>query len=392
MEKAKMSVQKRPFFQRRIWRLSLLSGVLYLLAANSIYAQVNLASPTLQHRSPSIAYIVSDPVCVSCPRSANAAEEVVVKVKLKYDGPEQVRAVVDWGDGSKQTVGGWFTGEGVSSLGHRYKKEGTYTIQVRSWTPSGLRSNQPLRHRIEISPRRNLNNSLGMEFVRIPAGTFMMGSPASEAYRRYDERQFQVTLTEAFYMQTTEVTQVQWQAVMGSNPSHFKGPNLPVEKVNWDDVQAYIRKLNARSEGVYRLPTEAEWEYACRAGTSTPFGIGNGVDLDSSQANFDGNSPYGKGKQDVYRYKTTPVKSFAPNAWGLYDMHGNVREWVQDYWYGDYPTGSVSNPRRADSGVHRVARGGSWGTNASEARCADRHPRLPGSRGSDIGFRLVRVR
>jgi len=233
-----------------------------------------------------------------------------------------------------------------------------------------------------------LSNSLGMEFVRLPAGTFMMGSPASEA-GHYKERQFQVTLSQAFYMQTTEVTQAQWQAVMGSNPSNFKGPNRPVENVRWDDVQEYIRKLNARGEGEYRLPTEAEWEYACRAGTSTPFGIGNGADLDSSQANFDGNWPYGKGKKDVYRKETTPVKSFAPNAWGLYDMHGNVWEWVQDR-YGDYPTGAVRDPKGPGHGAFRVYRGGSWDYDASFARCAFRRAYSPDYRNSSLGFRLVR--
>ena len=176
---------------------------------------------------------------------------------------------------------------------------------------------------------------------------------------------------------------------MGKNPSHFKGDDLPVEQVSWDDVQQFIQYLNQRGEGVYRLPTEAEWEYSCRAGTSTPFGIGDGCDLDSSQANFRGDCPYGAGVVGVYRVQTTPVKSFAPNAWGLYDMHGNVWEWVQD-WYGDYPIEAVRDPQGPLSGVFRVARGGGWYFKARAVRSAVRGSISQGSRGSIIGFRLVK--
>ncbi|MBF2052267.1 MAG: SUMF1/EgtB/PvdO family nonheme iron enzyme [Candidatus Sericytochromatia bacterium] len=232
------------------------------------------------------------------------------------------------------------------------------------------------------------SNTLGMAFVLIQPGSFMMGSPADEAERSGDEVLHKVTLTRPFYAQTSPVTQAQWQAVMGTNPSRFKGDDRPVERVSWEDCQAFIKKLNAQGLGTYRLPTEAEWEYACRAGTSTPFGIGNGKDLDSSQANFDGDYPYGKGEKEVYREETTPVKHFAPNAWGLYDMHGNVWEWCQD-WYGKYPTHAVTDPEGPETGSDRVARGGSWYFGASYARSASRLNAAPDYRGY-LGFRLVR--
>jgi len=245
---------------------------------------------------------------------------------------------------------------------------------------------------------RRIENSLGMEFVRIPAGSFVMGSPESEKERdRYetrDETRHRVTLTRAFYLQTTEVTQAQWQAVMGNNPSRFQGANRPVEQVSWNEVQEFIRKLNQWDEGTYRLPTEAEWEYAARAGTTTPFGIGNGRDLNSTQANFNGNDTYGRGKEGVERAETKPVQTFVPNAWGLYDMHGNVWEWVQD-WDGAYPTEAVRDPQGPSSGENMVLRGGSWYYLAKDCRSAIRLTEspengYPENGYSDIGFRLVK--
>lgn len=227
------------------------------------------------------------------------------------------------------------------------------------------------------------------EFVLIQPGTFLMGSPENEAGRFEDETLHEVTITKPFYMQTTPVTQKQWEAVMGNNPSNFKGDDFPVESVSWDDCQQFIQRINQSGDGIYRLPTEAEWEYACRAGTGTSFGIHNGHDLDSSQANFDGNYPYGESKKSLYRGHTTPVKSFAPNACGLYDMHGNVYEWVQD-WYGAYPSETVSDPQESDSGKCRVMRGGSWYSDARRCRSAYRHYGSPEDGHLHIGFRLVK--
>ncbi len=170
----------------------------------------------------------------------------------------------------------------------------------------------------------------GSKFAQICPSTFMMGSPKSESGRDSNEGpQHQVTISKAFELQTTEVTQSQWQAVMGSTPSDFKGPDLPVEQVSWDDAQAFISKLNALGDGYrYRLPTEAEWEYAARAGTTGPYA----GDLDA-MAWYSQNSGN----------KTHPVGTKAPNAWGLYDMHGNVWEWTQD-WDGAYSSSAVTDP------------------------------------------------
>src|SRR5262249_43140137 len=154
-----------------------------------------------------------------------------------------------------------------------------------------------------------------------------MGSPKGELLREFlrgDETQHKVTLTRGFYMGVYPVTQEEWQAVMGKNPSRFKGEkNLPVEMVTWDDCQKFIKKLQAKDKGgkAYRLPTEAEWEYACRAGTTTPFHFGETISTE--QANYDGNSVYGNGNKGAFRKKTTPVGTFPGNAWGLHDMHGN---------------------------------------------------------------------
>lgn len=233
----------------------------------------------------------------------------------------------------------------------------------------------------------SFSNSLGMDFVAIQPGTFMMGSPASEPGRYDDETRHQVTLTKCFYMQTTEVTQSQWTAVMGSNPSYFSGcGSCPVDYVSWDDVQTFISKMNQRGEGTYRLPTEAEWEYAARAGTTTPFYFG--TCLSTSQANYNGNYPLEGCSEGIYREKTLPVARFSPNSWGLYDMHGNVWEWCQD-WYGDYPSGSVTDPAGPGSGSVLVVRGGSWDFIARDCRSASRGGSSPAYRGTVIGFRLV---
>jgi len=236
---------------------------------------------------------------------------------------------------------------------------------------------------------KTFTNSLGMKFVRIPAGSFMMGSPSGEPGHESDETQHRVSISNSFYMQTTEVTQGQWKAVMGSNPSKFTdcGDNCPVENVSWDDVQGFIKKLNQKGEGTYRLPTEAEWEYAARAGTTTPFSFGDCLAAD--QANYDGNNPLSGCPKGAYRQKTVRVGSFAPNAWGLYDMHGNVWEWCAD-WKGDYPSGDVTDPTGPSSSSYRVLRGGGWYDVAWVCRPASRDYYSPGGRDDSYGFRLVR--
>jgi len=179
--------------------------------------------------------------------------------------------------------------------------------------------------KLERKPGEIITNNLGMKFTWIPPGTFMMGSPKEEEGRFDNENQHKVTLTKGFYMGVYTVTQEQWQAVMDNNPSHFKGEkNLPVDSVSWTDCQEFIKKLREKDKDkkAYRLPTEAEWEYSCRAGTTTPFHFGETISTD--QANYFGEAVYGNGKVGVYRKKTTPVGTFPANAWGLHDMHGNV--------------------------------------------------------------------
>jgi formylglycine-generating enzyme required for sulfatase activity len=219
-------------------------------------------------------------------------------------------------------------------------------------------------------------NSVGMLLVPIPAGTFTMGEG--------NETPHPVTLTKPFELGVYEVTQQQYVQVMGSNPSEFKGPQNPVEKVSWNDAVEFCRKLSElpseKSAGyVYRLPTEAEWEYACRAGTQTAYSFGNSESELGDYAWYDENSGG----------KSHPVGSKKPNAWGLYDMHGNVYEWCQD-WYGDYPSGSVTDPTGAASGSVRVFRGGSWFIYSDFCRSAYRDWYTPGLRYFDLGFRVLR--
>jgi formylglycine-generating enzyme required for sulfatase activity len=237
---------------------------------------------------------------------------------------------------------------------------------------------------------KTFSNSIGMIFVLIPPGRFLMGSPEGEPKRFDDEVQHLVTLTKPFYMQRTEVTQGHWKALMEGNPSHFGscGDSFPVEQVSWDDCREFIGKLN-RLEGTdkYRLPTEAEWEYACRAGTMTPFHTGNCLSTDD--ANYNGNYPYMGCPEGQYRHHTLSVASFPPNAWGLYDMHGNVWEWCLD-WYGEYPGYSVTDPGGPDHGAIHIHRGGSWNYCAEFCRSALRIKRAPDFRLDFFGFRLVR--
>jgi formylglycine-generating enzyme required for sulfatase activity len=192
-------------------------------------------------------------------------------------------------------------------------------------------------------------NNVEFSFIWIEPGEFMMGSPEDESGRWSDELQHKVVLTKGYWMAETACTQELWQAVMGKNLSHFKGEQLPVENVSWYDCKEFIEKLNKLVPGLdARLPTEAEWEYACRAGTKTPFSFGEIITTD--QVNYDGNYPYADEKKGAYRAKTVEVKSLPPNPWGLYEMHGNVWEWCEDI-YGDYlyPSGTVTDPGSQDS-------------------------------------------
>jgi formylglycine-generating enzyme required for sulfatase activity len=218
-----------------------------------------------------------------------------------------------------------------------------------------------------------------MEFVLIPAGTFQMGSNDGEPRERPVH---QVTISHPFYLGKYAVTQEQWEVVMGTNPSYYRGGrNRPVEQVSWEDAQAFIRRLNAKEGGaLYRLPTEAEWEYACRAGSTTAYSFGD----DPSQLDA-----YGWYWDNSDRM-THPVGQRTPNAWGLYDMHGNVNEWVQDR-DGDYSPKPVTDPQGPASGSNRVIRGGGLADGAWSCRSAFRNLFTPNYSGGSLGFRLLRA-
>jgi formylglycine-generating enzyme required for sulfatase activity len=253
-----------------------------------------------------------------------------------------------------------------------------------------------------------VKNKIGMEMVWIPAGSFMMGSTETEVDEALNQckKEFgdeckrewfaeetprhSVTISQAFLMGKYEVTQGQWQAVMGTNPSNFRncGSDCPVERVSWDDAQEFVKKLNARNDGYeYRLPSEAEWEYACRAGTTTAFAYGD--TLNSSQANFNGDYPYNSTKGQ-YLQKTVTVGSYRPNAWGLYDMHGNVWEWVQDISNSNYQgvrADGAANGNVGDSS-YRVVRGGGWNYGGNNTRSAYRNRNTPAKRNGNKGLGL----
>lgn len=226
------------------------------------------------------------------------------------------------------------------------------------------------------APPKEFVNKLGMKFIWIPPGSFVMGSPNEEKARIDDEKQHKVTLSKGFYMGVYTVTQEQWKEVMGINPSQFKGEKkLPVDNVSWNNCQEFIKKLREKDVKPYRLPTEAEWEYCCRAGTKTPFHCGETISTD--RANYNGDFVYGDGKKGVNREKTTSVGSFPANAWGLHDMHGNIAQWCQD-WYGEYPQQDVADPQGPEKGRNRVLRGGSWAGHPEDCRSACRNMNEPG--------------
>lgn len=237
--------------------------------------------------------------------------------------------------------------------------------------------------------KKKFTNSIGMEFVFVTPGTFLMGSPEEDYNRDIDETQHRVTLTRAFFIQTSEVTQKQWKQIMGTNPSKYVycGEKCPVETISWNDAKAFISKLNIKEKtNGYRLPTEAEWEYACRAGTDTLFYFGNS--LYSSQANYNGSHPLPGDPRGRNLNRTVPVKSYPPNKLGIHDMHGNVYEWCED-WYAEYPRGHSIDPTGPPTGISKVCRGGGLSSYARRCRSANRTKHLPSYWNFYIGLRLV---
>jgi formylglycine-generating enzyme required for sulfatase activity len=242
-----------------------------------------------------------------------------------------------------------------------------------------------LKKKIEAYYRTNpgdiITNSIGMKLVYIPAGEFMMGSPSSESLRGRDEGpQHRVKISKGFYIGQTEVTQAQYRAVMGTNPSHFQGDNNPVENVSWNDALTFCRKLSEKKSKTYTLPTEAQWEYACRAGSTTAFSFGNSQSSLRNYAWYSRNSDF----------KTHPVGQKQPNAFGLYDMHGNLWEWCQDWYEPDYYSNSpLVDPISVSFGSYRVLRGGSWLLGPALCRSAIRYGDAPDNWNGNNGFRVV---
>ena len=244
----------------------------------------------------------------------------------------------------------------------------------------------------------DLGNGISLEMVLIPGGTFLMGSPETELGRYNKESpQHQVTV-KPFFMGKFLVTQAQWKAVaalpqininLNHNPSYFKGKNRPVERVSWNEAQEFCARLAQKTGKIYRLPSEAEWEYACRAGTTTPFHFGETITTDL--VNYDGNYTYGNAPTGIWRQQTTDVGIFPPNAFGLYDMHGNVWEWCADHWHENY-NGAPSDGSVWEFGGRddfRLLRGGEWIVYPWVCRSAFRDHSFLDYRHSSIGFRVV---
>jgi formylglycine-generating enzyme required for sulfatase activity len=241
----------------------------------------------------------------------------------------------------------------------------------------------PLEKKIDISSEAN------MVLVFIPAGEFEMGSPMDELKRDDDEGQHRIKLTKPFYMGKFEVTQLQYREIMSENPSKFGGDNLPVENVSWYEAARFLKKLSDKTGKKFRLPTEAEWEYACRAGTKTAFNTGTTIDSDF--ANYEATTPYADGIIGKDLKCTSKVGSYPPNAFGLYDMHGNVWEWCSDFYDSEYykvtPTVDPQGPQ-VNKG-DKVMRGGAWNERPNKCRSADRNNRGPKTNQPIIGFRVV---
>jgi len=314
------------------------------------------------------------------PIKLKEAEEKLVKEERRHKHEEQLKRKTDEEKRRKEE-------EELKRKAEEEIKEKEAEIKPKKPDSAKVKPPEP------SLAQKTITNTIGMKFVLIPAGSFNMGSQLSpeEIVRRYggeakwykgEQPPHPVEITKPFYLQTTEVSQGQWEKVMGNNPSNFKncGDDCPVEKVSWYDTQKFISKLNRMEDtNKYRLPTEAEWEYACKAKTETAYSFGDEVDKLGEYAWYTDNS----------EKRTHPVGEKKPNAWDLYDMHGNVWEWCQD-WYGDYPTNSVVDPKGPTKGKSRVLRGGSWSNDARYPRSANRNWNIPYNRGYDYGFRVAR--
>jgi formylglycine-generating enzyme required for sulfatase activity len=281
------------------------------------------------------------------------------------------------------------------------KNKSPYQLKTFQFQTAQINNNGTEINRISKTAEyfaQDLGNGVNLEMVAIPGGTFIMGSPENEeGYLSSESPQHQVTVP-PFFMGKYPVTQKQWRAVaalgkvnidLESDPSRFKGDNLPVDRVSWNDAQEFCARLSQMANKTYRLPTEAEWEYACRGGTTTPFYCGETISTDL--ANYDGNYTYGQGQKGEYREKTTEVGKFPANPFGLYDMCGNVWEWCEDGWHENYINAPIDGSAWTSLSSKRALRGGSWIYNPLLCRSAYRSSYARGNHAYDIGFRVVCV-
>ncbi len=310
-----------------------------------------------------------------------------------------------------QTAGLILTGMGITIIGERLLFPGKIPLDSTDRNNQESLSSSPINLQTfkfeivttdaqgEIINRRNreakyfeedLGNRVKLQMVQIPEGKFMMGSPANEKERfPQEEPQHEVMISE-FFMGKYEVTQEQYQEIMKKNPSNFKSADRPVESVSWNDANEFCAKLSQKTGRIYRLPSESEWEYASRAGTTTAFYFGESIT--TKLVNYDGNYPYANAAQGEYRKETTPIGKFPPNAFGLYNMCGNVWEWCLDRYHNNYNGAPVDGSAWVDGDdARRLLRGGSWLNNARYCRSAYRDRYVPDSRSDTFGFRVVLV-
>jgi formylglycine-generating enzyme required for sulfatase activity len=290
-----------------------------------------------------------------------------------------------------QSIKEWFSYLGIQSENNHLK---TFTFEVVTTNSKGTIINK--RNHSARYFEEDLGNGVILAMVEIPAGTFIMGSPQGEGYD-WEKPQHQVSVP-SFFMSKYPVTQAQYQAIMGNNPSRFQGSKAstsltkhrPVECVSWDDAVIFCQKLSQNTGKNYKLPSEAQWEYACRAGTTTPFYFGESITPDL--VNYDGNYTYADAPQGKYREQTTDVGSFPPNAFGLYDMHGNVWEWCEDDWQENYIDAPINGTALISRSDIKLLRGGSWYNDPESCRSASRYSNLGAVRDDlyySFGFRVV---
>lgn len=315
-------------------------------------------------------------------QQAKASLDQALKINPDYSKAWQVRGdvLLKLGDRTEAEISYW------RALVSNPKK---FSFEVVTINTQGQVINRTQKEALYYE--EDLGNGVLLEMVAIPGGHFWMGSPKTEAERYDHEGPQHPVEVPAFLMGKYLVTQAQYEAIMGENPSRFRGANNPVEQVTWDKAKEFCQRLSAKTGREYRLPSEAEWEYVCRAGTTTPFHFGETINTDL--ANYDGNYTYASGSKGRYRGRTTPVGSFPPNAFGLYDMHGNVWEWCADPWHDHYNGAPIDGSAWTQGGNDNRSplRGGSWLLNPNHCRSAYR---IDGLRGrdlidDDIGFRVV---